>query len=211
MHAACLSGKLAGNGHIEPGINDIQSDVTFAQPLQLFWNNRRGQFVAVSGQVGAGFGEEIVARGIATADIDRDGDLDVLVTVNGGPPRLLRNDRQTSEANWLRIRLRGASPNLDAVGAVVTVFAGDLVQRRMVRTGSSYLSQSEINPLVIGLGNRTQADSILVCWPASAMTERLGPATAGQTVTIIFETGAGPAGDYGYDWAGWGAPRLLKP
>ncbi len=175
---------LAGNGHIEPGINAVQSDVTFAQPLQLFWNNRRGQFVAVSGQVGAGFGEEIVARGIATADIDRDGDLDVLVTVNGGSPRLLRNDLPTAEANWLRIRLRGASPNLDAVGAVVTLFAGDLVQRRMVRTGSSYLSQSEINPFLIGLGGRTQADSILVRWPGSGNSDRFGPATAGQTLTI---------------------------
>lgn len=175
---------LAGNGHIEPGINAVQSDITFAQPLQLFWNNRRGQFVPVSGQVGAGFGEEIVARGIATADIDRDGDLDVLVTVNGGSPRLLRNDLPTSEANWLRIRLRGASPNLDAVGAVVTLFAGDLVQRRMVRTGSSYLSQSEVNPLLIGLGDRTQADSILVRWPGSGNSDWFGPAAAGQTLTI---------------------------
>ncbi len=181
---------LVGNGHIEPGINAVQNDITFAQPLQLFWNNRRGQFVAVSGQVGAGFGEEIVARGIATADIDRDGDLDVLVTVNGGPPRLLRNDLPTSEASWLRIRLRGASPNLDAVGAVVSVFAGDLVQRRMVRTGSSYLSQSEINPFVIGLGDRTQADSILIRWPTSGMLERLGPAAAGQTLSIIEGRGA---------------------
>jgi len=125
-----------------------------------------------------------VARGIATADIDRDGDLDVLVTVNGGSPRLLRNDLPTSEANWLRIRLRGASPNLDAVGAVVTLFAGDLVQRRMVRTGSSYLSQSEVNPLLIGLGDRTQADSILVRWPGSGNSDRFGPAAAGQTLTI---------------------------
>lgn len=176
---------LAGNGHIEPEINAVQSDVTFAQPLQLFWNNRRGQFIAVSGQVGAGFGEEMVARGIATADIDQDGDLDVLVTVNGGPPRLLRNDLPPSEANWLRIRLRGASPNLDAVGAVVIVFAGDLAQRRMVRTGSSYLSQSEINPLLIGLGDRRRADSILVRWPTSGMQQRLGPAAAGQTLSII--------------------------
>ncbi len=175
---------VAGNGHIEPGINAVQSDITFAQPLQLFWNNRRGQFIAVSGQVGAGFGEEMVARGIATADIDRDGDLDVLVTVNGGPPRLLRNDLPPSEANWLRIRLRGASPNLDAVGAVVSVFAGDLVQRRMVRTGSSYLSQSEINPLLIGLGDRTQADSILVRWPASGTQQRFGPVAAERTLSI---------------------------
>ena len=189
---------LVGNGHIEPEINSVQSDITFAQPLQLFWNNRRGQFVAVDVQVGAGFGEEMVARGIATADIDGDGDLDVLVTVNGGPPRLLRNDLPTSEANWLRVRLRGASPNLDALGAVISVFAGDLVQRRMIRTGSSYLSQSEINPFVIGLGERTVVDSILVRWPTSGTLERFGPAEAGQTLTLAeggaVAIGAGDAG-----------------
>jgi hypothetical protein len=175
---------LAGNGHIEPEINEVQSDVTFAQPLQLFWNDRRGQFIAVDRQVGAGFGEAMVARGIATADIDRDGDLDVLVTVNGGSPRLLRNDLPAAEAKWLRIRLQGNAPNLDAVGAVVTVFAGDLIQRRMVRTGSSYLSQSEINPVLIGLGDRTEADSVLVRWPTSGALERLGPAAAGETLSI---------------------------
>ncbi len=188
---------LAGNGHIEPEINEVQSDVTFAQPLQLFWNDRRGQFVVVNEQVGAGFGEEMVARGIATADIDRDGDLDVLVTVNGGPPRLLRNDLPTSEANWLRIRLVGATPNLDAVGAVLTVFAGDLVQRRMVSTGSSYLSQSEVNPILIGLGDRSRADSLRIRWPAGGTVERFGPAVAGQTLTIHEGRSPAPTGAAG--------------
>ena len=71
------------------------------------------------------------------------------------------------------------------MGAVVSVFAGDLVQRRMIRTGSSYLSQSEINPFLIGLGDQMQADSILVRWPTSGMLERLGPAAAGQTLSIV--------------------------
>ena len=175
---------VAGNGHIEPDISAVQRDVTFAQPPLLFLNDRRGQFVEVGSQLEGGFTDPIVARGIATADVDRDGDLDLLITVNGGRPKLLRNDLPPGEARWVRVELAGAPPNLDALGAVVTLYAGDLVQRRMVRAGSSYLSQSETNPLLFGLGNRTRADSILVRWPTDGMLVRVDGAEAGETVRI---------------------------
>lgn len=174
---------LLGNGHIEPDINSVQQDVTFAQPPQLLQNDRRGQFVDVTEQVGGGFDEPIVARGIATADIDRDGDLDLLFGVNGGPAKLLRNDLPTDGARWLRVRLMGAAPNRDAIGAIVTVFAGEMAQRRMLRTGSSYLSQSEHNPVLLGLGERSAADSVVVRWPRGGVT-RHGRVEAGSELVL---------------------------
>ncbi|MCI0699012.1 CRTAC1 family protein [candidate division KSB1 bacterium] len=170
------------NGHIEPEINAVQQDITFAQKPQLFRNNGRGQFVEVSDQAGEAFAAPIVGRGVATADFDDDGDSDLLITVNGGAPKLLRNE--CNSANWIKIRLQGNSPNLDAVGATVTVWAGDLVQRKMVRTGSSYLSQSEINPLIFGLGSHPQADSLAIRWPTSGSVHKLGVTRAGKTHVI---------------------------
>jgi len=169
---------LAANGHIEPEINAIQQDITFAQKPQLFWNDGK-QFVDIGDQAGAAFAEPIVARGLATADIDLDGDLDVLITVNGGSPRLLRND--TESAGWIRLEFEGKSPNRQAIGAQVAVWAGGVAQRRMVRTGSSYLTQSDATALSIGLGAASQADSVLVRWPTSGIVTRVGPIPAGET------------------------------
>jgi hypothetical protein len=174
---------LLGNGHIEPDINAVQQDVTFAQPPQFLQNDRRGQFVDVTGQVGGGFAQPIVARGIATADIDRDGDLDLVFSVNGGPVKLLRNDLPTDRARWLRIRLVGEAPNRDAIGATVTLYAGQTAQRRMLRTGASYLSQSELNPVILGLGEHMAADSVVVRWPRGGLT-RHGRAEAGSELVL---------------------------
>lgn len=174
---------VAANGHIEPEINAVQQDITFAQKPQVF-RNRQGHFVDVGDQAGPAFTEPIVARGMASADIDHDGDLDVLFTTNGGPAKLLRNDTAGKSAHWLRLRLQGEAPNLQAIGAAVTVWSGGMAQRRIVRTGSSYLSQSDVSTLVFGLGDATQADSILVRWPTSGDVSTLGAAEAGATYVI---------------------------
>ena len=173
---------VLGNGHIEPEIEAIQGDVTFAQPPQLFRNDGRGGFADVGALVGGGFDEPIVARGVATLDYDRDGDLDVVVSTNGGPAKLFRNDL-APEAGWVRVRLEGAAPNLGAVGATVRVFVGDVAQRFVVSTASSYLSQSETNPVLAGLGGAPRADSVVVTWPAGgrSVTE---PVEAGEDIVI---------------------------
>ena len=173
---------VLGNGHIEPEIEAIQGDVTFAQPPQLFRNNGRGGFDDSGALVGGGFDEPIVARGVATFDYDRDGDLDLVISTNGGAAKLFRNDLEPGPG-WVRLRLEGAAPNLGAVGATVRVFVGDVAQRFVVSTASSYLSQSEANPVLAGLGGGARADSVVVVWPGGARTVT-GPVEAGAALTI---------------------------
>lgn len=173
---------VLGNGHIEPEIEAIQGDVTFAQPPQLFRNNERGGFEDAGALVGGGFDEPIVARGVATFDYDRDGDLDLVISTNGGPAKLFRNDLEPGPG-WVRLRLEGAAPNLGAVGATLRVFVGDEAQRFVVSTASSYLSQSEANPVLAGLGGAARADSVVVVWPGGARTVT-GAVEAGAALTI---------------------------
>ena len=152
--------------------------------ISQIFQNQEGRFVEVSDQSGEPFSIPIVARGIATADIDQDGDLDVLFTINDGPPRLLRNDSDLSDANWIDLRFSGATPNLHAVGAQVTVWADGLPQKRMVRTGSSYLTQSDHTQLLVGLGASSKADSVTVSWPTGGVS-RLVDLDAGMQHEII--------------------------
>lgn len=164
---------LLANGHIEPEINRVQQNVTFEQSPQLFLNDGSGHFVEATERAGSDFARPLVGRGLATSDYDRDGDLDVLLTVNGGAPRLFRNRLAEPGRHWLRLELEGARPNGDAVGATIELFAGGRRQRRYLGTGSSYLSQSEENPALFGLGAATGVDSVRVTWP-----------TSGETVTV---------------------------
>lgn len=175
---------VVGNGHIEPEINRVQQDITFAQPPQVFLNDTRGHFIDASDKVGEDFVEPIVARGLASADIDDGGDPDLLLTINGGPAKLLRNDLPSKASRWVKFRLRGEPPNLDAIGAAVTVWTGDVRQTQLLRTGSSYLSQSDIGELIFGLGSYARADSVHVRWPTTGRVDRLGPAAADRTYVI---------------------------
>ena len=130
--------------------------------------------------MGAAFATPKVARGAAYADIDNDGALDVLLTTNAGPVHLYRSEGVTN--NSLRVKLVGTKSNRDGIGAVVRVVAGTDKQMQMMKSGSSYLSQSEM-VLTFGLGTKTKADAIEVQWP-SGETEKLANVAAGQTVTI---------------------------
>jgi enediyne biosynthesis protein E4 len=144
----------------------------------------------VTPQSGAALRQPIVARGAAHADIDLDGDPDLLITTNNGPAKLLRNDRATgsSAGRALRLDLRGTKSNRSAIGARVTLRASDGTRRwQIVKTGSSYLSQSEL-PLTFGLAPSLTAEAIEIVWP-SGFVERLGGEKAGQT--LIVEEGRG--------------------
>lgn len=154
---------LLANGHIEPEINVVQKEVTFAQRPQLFINDKQSTFIDATESAGEPFTQPIVGRGIATADFDHDGDEDVLYTINGGPAKLLRNDTpKSTESNWLKVALKGPASNFRGIGALVTVNSGSVVQRRSVLAGSGYLTQSDTT-LTIGLGAASSAE-VSVTW-----------------------------------------------
>ena len=157
------------NGHIDETVRNIRGNVGYAQPPQLFLNQRKGSFRDIGAEVGGGFEQPKVGRGLAYADFDRDGDVDLLLTTNNGPAYLYRND-QVSGNRSIRFRLVGTKSNRDAIGAKVRIFAGGSTQLRMVKGGSSYLSQSEL-PLTFGLEKRDRIDRVVIDWPSGRVEE----------------------------------------
>ncbi len=169
------------NGHIQPDIARFEPGQTFAQPPLLFHNRGDGTFEEVSKQVGDALQQPCVGRGAIYGDYDNDGDLDILVTTNNGPPHLFRNDGGNRHA-WLKILLVGVKCNRDGLGAQVTVRAGGRTLRDQRHSGSSYLSSS--TPwLHFGLGDAKQADSVEVRWPDGSL-DRLASVPANQSLTL---------------------------
>jgi hypothetical protein len=165
---------LSANGHLEPEISKVQSSETYAQPAQLFWNSGqpgRNLFQQIGSEnAGPDLFKPVVGRGTAYADIDGDGDLDVVLTVNNGPARLFRNDGG-NRSHWLRLKLAGnsKSSSRDALGAKVELKAGDSISHRQVFPAKSYLSSVEL-PLTFGLGKADHADEIKITWPSRQIT-----------------------------------------
>ncbi len=162
---------LTANGHIDPDIQKIQSNQSHKQAAQLFWNtgadDRVFEEVPVTA-AGPDLLKPIVGRGSAYLDFDGDGDLDVVLTENGGPPLLLRNDQKTGH-HWIRLHLEGdgKASNRSAIGAEVTVEAGGKTYRRTVAGARGYLSQSELT-VTVGLGTTTAVEKVTVRWPGRA-------------------------------------------
>jgi hypothetical protein len=175
---------LIANGHIDADIQRVQANVKYAMPPHLFRNVGKGKFEEVTNSMGAAFASPRVGRGAAYADINNDGRLDLLLSTNGGPVYLFRNEAQgTAAANHsLRIKLVGTKSNRDGIGAVMKLTAGGETQTEMLRSGSSYLSASEL-VLTFGLAQRDKADSIEVRWP-SGQLDRLSSVPAGATITV---------------------------
>jgi enediyne biosynthesis protein E4 len=173
------------NGHIDDTVRNV-SGVGYAQPPQLFLNSGRGTFLDVAAEIGGGFSQPKVGRGLAYGDFDRDGDLDLLITTNNGPAYLYRND-QTAGNRSIRIRLVGTKSNRDAIGASLKLFRGTTSQSRLVKSGSSYLSQSEL-PITFGMGKRDKIDRLVIEWP-SGRTEEYKNLAAGRTYECVEATG----------------------
>ena len=176
---------LQANGHLEDEINQIQPSQNYRQPAQLFWNctdDTGSCFGAVPEDRLGALGKPIVGRGAAYADIDGDGDLDVVLAQTNGPPVLARNDQQLNH-HWLRVKLRGYSSNRDAIGAEIELRAGGTTQRRCVMPSRSYLSQVEL-PVTFGLGHHDSVDGLVIRWP-NGQTHEVDVGAVDRTLVIV--------------------------
>jgi hypothetical protein len=178
---------FVANGHIEDAIERVQPRVRYAEPPHLFHNLANGKFSETTSSAGAAFAAPRVARGAAYGDINNDGALDLLVSSNGSAPALFKNTGATNHS--LRIKLVGTKSNRDGIGTFVRVTAGGDAQSQMLRSGSSYLSSSEL-VLTFGLGSHRQADAIEIRWP-SGQVDRLANIPIDQM--IIVKEGVGIA------------------
>ena len=176
---------LQANGHLEDEIEQVQASQSYRQPAQLFWNqgpDARSCFAEVPSARVGDLAQPIVGRGAAYADIDADGDLDVLLTQTGGAPLLLRNE-QALDNHWIRVQLSGERGNPDGIGAWVELDSGGVVQRRQLMPTRSYLSQVE-SVLTFGLGKSRNIDSLKVLWP-DGTSQAVDVAEVDQTVRVV--------------------------
>jgi enediyne biosynthesis protein E4 len=182
-----LDGRLdifAANGHVSDDISVVQPTLKYAQPAILFHNGGNRKFEDASAKVGPALQQPVVGRGAAYLDYDNDGDLDLVITANNGPARLLRND-SGNQNDMLRVKLVGTRSNRDGIGAKVTLTTSTGARLlRMVKTGSSYASQSEL-PLTFGLGKPEAGKtvSIEIIWP-SGQKESLSKISVEQFITV---------------------------
>jgi hypothetical protein len=170
------------NGHVDDLIQEVQQQVSYAEQPHLFLNRGNGKFQDVADKAGAVLGQKFVARGAAYADYELRGVPGIAISTSGGPAHLLRNSGESKHKS-LRLELEGTKSNRSAIGAVVEVQHPDGVQKYHVRSGSSYLSQSEL-PLTIGLGTQDQAAKVTVLWPSGDKTE-LTSLAAGRIYHVV--------------------------
>jgi hypothetical protein len=180
---------VVANGHIDETVRNIRGNTGYAQPPHLFLNQGNGTFRDVAAAAGADFARPRVGRGLACGDFDRDGDVDLLITTNNGPAVLFRND-QVAGNRSLRLRLIGTRSNRDAIGASVRVFHAGSSQSRLVKSGSSYLSQSEL-AVTFGTGRRDRVDRVVVDWP-SGRTEEFKNVATGRAYDVVEAKGLSP-------------------
>ncbi len=172
---------ILANGHPDDMVEIRIAKVTYKEPLLLFENTGHG-FKDVSRTSGAIFSKMFSARGLAVADYDNDGDLDVAVSDNGGPPLLLRNDGGNRNG-WVGLALTATKSNPDAQGAIITWKVGDKSFRRLKMAGGSYLASHDPRE-ILGIGQATKIDSIEIRWPSGTI-DKLENVPSGAYVKVV--------------------------
>ncbi len=177
--------SLVSNGHLYENVDKIQPGATFAQEALLF-HNEGAQFKEVGKTHGAGLTKAMVGRGSACADIDGDGDLDVLMMANDGHPRLLRNDGGNKN-NWLRVKTVGTKSNRNGLGAKIVAEVGGVRLTRWVKNAASFLSCSELT-VTFGLGKLDKVNKLTITWPSGTITT-LYDVKSNQILTVTEGSG----------------------
>ena len=174
---------IAVNGHVYPQLEKLKTGAPagYRQRKLLYHNRGDGTFDDVSIRYGSALTEERVSRGLAIGDLDNDGGVDVVINDLDGAPQVLHNEL-APRGSWVIVRVKGAAPNTDAIGAVITVTAGAVRQRAVVQSGASYISQNDMRQH-FGLGAAQTIDAIEVKWPDGSRTTR-DRIPANQVVTI---------------------------
>ncbi len=180
---------VTANGHVDDSVenSDSPTESTYRQPPDYFRGDGKGRFEHASADAGAAFGQAYVARGLASADIDDDGDLDLAMATIGGPLVLLRNNTRSSAAgegpNYLRVRLRGTRSNRDGYGARLEARLGERTLVRDCQSARSYLAAVDPRAL-FGLGKSTKVDELKITWP-SGKVQRLENLRANREVVVV--------------------------
>jgi hypothetical protein len=167
------------NGHIIDNIDKINPETTYRQPTQLFDNRGDGHFVEISDTLD--LPKELVGRGAAAGDLDRDGDLDIVFVQNNGPAKMLFNVME-NKGNSLAVLLQGTKSNPQGFGARLELTVAGKRQIRDMRSASSYQSQSALE-IFFGLGSAEEAEELIVKWP-SGQVDRHAPLKAGFYYTL---------------------------
>jgi hypothetical protein len=175
------------NGHVYPELDRHHTGSTFRERKLLYWNQHNGKFKDISLDAGPGITKPFNSHGVAAADFDNDGTVELLVNNSHGPPSLLKNDGP--HGNWILVKLLGTRSNRDAIGAKVTVRVGSHQQLQEVRSGGGYISQSDFR-LHFGLGLAAKIDVLEIQWP-SGLVEKFEGVLANQILSV--KEGAGIA------------------
>jgi hypothetical protein len=169
------------NGSMLDNVALYHAEVSYKEPLLMFHNSGKGQFEKTSDSLGPDFMRPIVGRGLATADYDNDGDIDIVTNNRGDYPSLLRNDGGNAN-HWITIQLIGTKSNRDGIGASLKLTSEGFVHVEQAKGGSSYMSASDPR-IHFGLGKRTKIDSLEITWPSGHM-DRLTNVSIDQIITV---------------------------